>query len=137
MNRQMSLYVVGADYPNRKGAGGSGGGNRRFEILLCTPGEPVALVPEPRNPADPNAVMVVSARDVQIGYLTAERAPWIGGMLRSGRIVRAVFQGPTSAGAAIRVAFDGEEPVLPVTAVANAREDDDTGFWPDVIPPDD
>ncbi len=137
MSRQMSLYVVGADYPNRRGGGGHGGGNRRFEILLCSPGEPVALVPEPRNPVDPNAVMVLSTRDVQIGYLTAERAPWIGGMLRSGRVVRAVFQGPTSAGAAIRVAFDGEGPVLPAAAVAEPHADDDSGFWPDVIPSDD
>ena len=137
MRSQMSLYVVGADYPNQKGAGGRGGGNRRFEILLCSPGEPVALVPEPRNPVDPNAVMVLSARNVQIGYLTAERAPWIGGMLRIGRVVRAIYQGPTAAGAAIRVAFDGEDPVLPVGGAAQARAVDDSGFWPDAIPSDD
>lgn len=128
----MSLHVVGADHPNRKG-----GGNRRFEILLCSPGEPVALVPEPRNPVDPHAVMVVSVRDVQIGYLTAERAPWIGAMLRSRRVVRAVFQSPTAAGAAIRVAFDGADPVLPPAAIPPAGSDPDTGFWPDPIPPDD
>lgn len=63
----LSLAVVGAQYPNRDGS------DRRFEILLCTPGEPVELVPEPRNRHDENAVAVRSARGVQIGYLTAER----------------------------------------------------------------
>ena len=130
MPRQFSLHVVGADFPNRKG------GNRRFEILVCAPGEPVDLVPEPRNPADPNAVMVLSARGVQIGYLPAERAPWIGGMLRAGREVRAVFQQPTARGAAIRVALDGAEPVLPTTVFAPVQRDTDDEFWPDPIPPD-
>ncbi len=131
MPRQFSLYVVGADFPNRRG------GNRRFEILVCTPGEPVSLVPEPRNLADPNAVMVLSARGVQIGYLPAERAPWIGGMLRAGREVRAVFQQPTTNGAAIRVALDGAEPLLPATTAApTVQRDSDDEFWPDPIPPD-
>ena len=131
MPRQCSLHVVGADFPNRRG------GNRRFGILVCTPGEPVSLVPEPRNPADPNAVMVVSARGVQIGYLPAERAAWIAGMLRSGREVRAVFQQPTARGAAIRVALDGAEPVLPQAAAPAPPPIDAGDFWPDPIPPDD
>ena len=131
MPRQFSLHVVGADFPNRRG------GNRRFEILVCTPGEPVSLVLEPRNPGDPNAVMVLSARGVQIGYLPAERAPWIAGMLRAGREVRAVFQQPTTRGAAIRVALDGAEPVLPPPAPSSSPPLDADDFWPDPIPPDD
>ncbi|KQM97694.1 HIRAN domain-containing protein [Sphingomonas sp. Leaf25] len=128
--RELSLYVVGADHPNRTGKG-----NRRFEILLCRPGEPVLLVLEPRNPVDPDAVMVMSARGVQIGYLTAERAPWIAGMLRGGREVRAIFQQATRPGAALRVAFDGATPTLPpATAPATDPAPD---FWPDEIPPDD
>lgn len=127
--RELSLHVVGADYPNR------GGGNRRFEILLCAPGEAVTLVPEPRNPVDPNAVMVVSARGVQIGYLTADRAAWIVGMLRSGRVVAGVFQQATPMGAAIRVAFDGAVPALPEPVVED--RDPEPDFWPDDIPPDD
>ena len=130
MPRQLSLHVVGAAFPNRKG-----GGDRRFEILLCAPGEPVALVPEPRNPADPNAVAVMSSRGVQIGYLTAERAPWIAGMLRAGREVRAVFQQAMARGAAIRVALDGAEPVLPTDAPEPVRAADDE-FWPDPSPTD-
>ena len=85
--KQLSLHVVGANHPNADGS------NRRFEILLCVPGEPIELVPEPKNPADPSAIAVVSARHIQIGYLTADRAPWIGSMLRNGRELQAVFQG--------------------------------------------
>lgn len=127
--RELSLHVVGADHSNR------GGGNRRFEILLCTPGEAVALVPEPHNPVDPNAVMVVSVRGVQIGYLTADRAAWIGGMLRSGREVAAIFQQATQLGAAIRVAFDGAVPVLPAAVAVEADAEPD--WWPDDVPPED
>lgn len=127
--RELSLHVVGADFPNR------GGGNRRFEILLCTPGEAVALVPEPRNPVDPNAVMVMSARGVQIGYLTADRAPWIGAMLRQGREVAAIFQQATPMGAAIRVAFGGAVPVLPGVAAVEAERE--VEFWPDEEWPED
>ncbi len=128
--RQLSLHVVGANHSNRKG-----GGDRRFEILLCVPGEPVELVPEPRNPVDPNAVAVLSARGVQIGYLTAERAPWVGAKMRNGTEVVAIFQSATPGGAAIRVGLDGDYPVLPETKPPPSDNDD--GFWPDEIPPDD
>ena len=127
--RELSLHVVGADHPNR------GGGNRRFEILLCRPGEAVTLVPEPRNPVDPNAVRVLSARGVQIGYLTADRAAWIGAMLRQGREVAAVFQQATAMGAAIRVAFDGAVPVVPA-AVGIVEPEPDGEFWPDEVWPE-
>ena len=131
--QQLSLHVVGADHPN------ADGGNRRFEILLCAPGESIELVPEPKNPVDPNAIAVFSDRRIQIGYLTADRAPWIAGMLRNGREIRAVFQEATRPGAAIRIGFDGEAPVLPrcdrKQHVGQAAEDID--FWPDELPPDD
>lgn len=124
-----SLAVVGADYPNKRGRGPS----RRFEIELCRPGEPVDLVPEPRNPADERAVAVLSARGVQIGYLTAERCGWIGAMIRDGRELRAVFQRKTAWGAVIRVAFDGEDPDLPLEPPA---PDPDPDFYPDEEWPD-
>ena len=131
--KQMSLHVVGADFPN------AGGGNRRFEILLCAPGEPVKLVPEPKNPVDPNAVAVFSVRGVQIGYLTAERAPWIGGMLRAGRELHAIFQQATQPGAAVRIAFDGGAAVLPVAATTKQSQVayGAVEFWPDYLAPDD
>lgn len=102
----LSLAVVGAQFPNKMGPG------RRFEIELCTPGEPIELVPEPKNPADPYAIAVFSVRGVQLGYLSAERAPWMGAQLSRGREVRAALE-KTRAGAVIRVAFDGGEAKLP------------------------
>jgi hypothetical protein len=123
----LSLAVVGADHPNRNGPG------RRFEIALCRPGEPILLVPEPTNPVDPRAVMVLSERRIQIGYLTAERCGWIGGMLAEGKDLQAMFQEATGYGALIRVSLDRNEPDLPPSRdVADADPD----FWPDPIYPD-
>lgn len=128
----LSLAVVGADFPNRRGP------TRRFEIEICKPGEPVELVREPRNPADPRAVAVLSCRGVQIGYLTAERCGWIGKMIADGADVRAVFQAKTSYGAVLRVAFDGQSPDMPRDPEpSGARVVDDSGFWPDPPSPDD
>jgi hypothetical protein len=126
----LSLAVVGADYPNpgRKPL------SRRFEIELCQPGEPVDLRLEPTNKADPLAVAVYSARGIQIGYLTAERCSLIGGRIRLGHEVMAVFQRKASYGALIRVAFDGELPALP--ADPSGSESSDPDFWPDPEWPD-
>lgn len=41
--------------------------NNVFHLL----GEPVLLVPEPENPADPQAIAVFNERGVQIGSPTA------------------------------------------------------------------
>ncbi|WP_236036101.1 HIRAN domain-containing protein [Rhizorhabdus histidinilytica] len=128
----LSLLVKGADHRNKRGP------TRRFEIAMCRPGEPVLLELEPKNDADPNAVMILSARGIQIGYVAAERAPWIGGMIRQGQEIRAIFQEATRAGAVIRITLDGSEPALPQPAAREpSREDADIGFWPDYIPPDD
>lgn len=125
----LSLAVVGADFPNRKGPG------RRFEIALCKPGEPVDLRPEPSNPADPYAIAVFSKRGVQLGYLTAERCARIGRIMESHE-VRAVFQMPASYGAVIRAAFDGEEPILPPPKPPIEEPDFDAP-WVDEAYPDD
>lgn len=127
MPKALSLAIVGLPYPNRRGPG------RRFEAELCAPGELVELRPEPQNKHDRWAVAVVSARGVQIGYVNAEKAAWIGGMIREGREVIAIFQGLTGNVAWCRVAFDGEQPVLPPTAPArvNERPAGEDGFWPD------
>ncbi|TYC93022.1 HIRAN domain-containing protein [Novosphingobium sp. BW1] len=127
---RLSLAVVGADYPNKTGP------SRRFEIALCGPGEPVELRLEPENPADPRAVAVYSDRGVQLGYLTADRAPWIGAMLSRGRVITAIFQEQARYGAVVRVAFDGEAPELPERATvaeesAGVDADQDPGWWPD------
>lgn len=130
MPSELSLAVVGAAHPNPDGS------DRRFEILLCAPGEPVELRAEPTNGADPNAIAVFSSRGVQIGYLTAERAPWIGSKLASGVDIRAVFQSKTAYGALIRANLEGADPVLPHLQSLRPPADE-SGFWPDYIPPDD
>ncbi|AMU89924.1 HIRAN domain-containing protein [Sphingopyxis macrogoltabida] len=127
----MSLAVVGIAHDNKKGP------PRQFEIAMCTPGEPVKLVHEPRNPADPNAVAVFSARDIQIGYLRAERAPMIGAAMRRG-IVTAIFQQPEAWGATIRANLEGDEPTLPAIAEkaaspSHSRGGEDQDWWPDEI----
>lgn len=130
----VSLAVVGIDYPNKRGPA------RRFELALLRPGDPVQLVPEPKNPMDPRAVMVVSERDVCIGYVTAERCGMIGKMIAEGREPRAIFQRMLEKWAVIRVAFDGETPTLPAEPAPKRARDDvidpDPGFYPDELPPD-
>ena len=133
----LSLAVVGANFPNKGKSPG-----RRFEIALCLPGEPVELRPEPKNPADPLAIAVYSMRDVQLGYLSAERAPRIGQLMRLGHEVTAIFQEATWDGAVIRVAFGGEAPVLPEPkprpqAKAKAEPASEPDFYPDEIYDDD
>lgn len=102
-------------------------------MAACKPGEPIELRPEPKNPADPHAVAIYSARGIQLGYLTAERAPRIGAMIRQGREVAAIFQEQTEFGGAIRVAFDGDLPTLPPVRPKPEPEPD---FWPDEEWPD-
>lgn len=134
--REISLAVVGADFANPDRSKS----NRRFEIALCAPGDPVTLVLEPKNPADPNAVAVFSERGIQLGYLTAERAPLIRIMVRDEE-VRAIFQSATRFGAVIRATFDGSEPTLPAATEKDFgpdhAADPASGFYPDYIPPDD
>ena len=136
MPRQMTLAIVGVDYPNRKPRT-RGTIPRRFEIAACVPGEPVELVLEPDNPADANAIMIFSARGVQIGYVTAERAPLVGKHIRQGDEVLAVFQGVAGKGAWIRVSLDGSEPELPPPTRSRGESIDDSGFVPDPIWDDD
>lgn len=120
--QQLSLAVVGIDFPNKRGP------TRRFELAICQPGEPVELRPEPRNPADPNAVAVYSCRGIQLGYISAERAPRIGRIIRQGNDVIAVFQEAGRWGAVVRVAFDGDNPTLPILRKSDDPEPD---WYPD------
>lgn len=85
---------------------------RRYAVELHAPGDPVELRREPKNPADPNAIAVFSLVGVQMGYIPAERAPFIGMMMSRGAVT-AVFQGQSEHGAWLRIAFGDDEPVLP------------------------
>ncbi len=84
--QELTLAVVGIDFPNGNGS------NRRSEIMMTLPGEPVELVPEPKNRHDSHAIAVIGPRGVQIGYVTAERAPYIGARIARGESVRAIFR---------------------------------------------
>lgn len=77
-----------------------------------------------------------SGRDIQLGYVSSQRAALIAPMLDRGRIVTAIFQEPMPWGCAVRVAFDGEKPALPPVRERNDVEpdfegDEGSGFWPD------
>lgn len=132
----MSFAVVGAAHPNADGS------NRQFEIMLCQASEPVSLVAEPENPHDRHAVAVYSCRDVQIGYISADRARLFGERLLVEDVV-AVFQKPDGFGAWIRVGFHGQVPHLTSAMLAEDGEPDDAPvddgppFYPDEIWPDD
>ena len=128
---EMTLAVVGIDFPNEDRARS----NRRFELLASAVGDPVSLRPEPRNRHDPRAIAVFSARDVQVGYLSAERAPLVGARLRRGEPVQAVFQGIRGSVAYIRVRFGGGAPTVPRVAEPLAEQDADD-FHPDPDGPD-
>ncbi|KKW92234.1 hypothetical protein YP76_09860 [Sphingobium chungbukense] len=124
----MSIAVVGAGYPNKRGP------TRRFEIAMCVPGESVELRREPKNPADSRAIGVYSERGIQIGYVPAEQAQWIGGQLA---VIRAIFQRADTFGAVIRATFDGSTPVLPVEKPVERRApaSDPDGYGDDDWPP--
>ncbi len=123
---ELTLAVVGIDFPNEDKARS----NRRFELLASAVGDPVSLRPEPRNRHDPHAVAVFSARDVQVGYLSAERAPLIGARMRRGEDVQAVYQGLKGSVAYIRVRFGGGAPTIP-RAVEPMLEKEEDDFFPD------
>ena len=125
---ELSLAVVGISYPNPDGS------NRRFEIATLRPGDPIELRREPRNRHDPFAIGVWSERNIRLGYLSAERAPWIGAKLLDGLEVRAVFQEVSSAIAVIRARIGGGAPTLP--AARPPRPSGEADFYPDEDGPD-
>lgn len=129
----LSLAIVGTGFPNKRGP------TRRFELEICRPGEPVHLIPEPQNPADEHAIAVFSCRGVQLGYLRSERAVFIGTIMNRGEEVVAIFQELTTHGAAIRVSFDGELPVLPPPKTDESRPPEgeaEPDWYPDEEWPD-
>lgn len=122
---ELTLSIVGIDFPNPDKTGSS----RRMEIMMCHPGDPVELRAEPRNTFDSNAIAVWSERGVQLGYISAERAPLIGKRMH-GEAMVAVFQALQDTGAYVRVRFGGGAPTLPpVEARPTAR--DAEPFYPD------
>ena len=127
MPAQITLPIVGVDYPNKRGM------TRRFAVDLLAPGDSVELRLEPNNPADENAVAVFSVEGVQMGYIPAQRAPYVGKLMKQGGVT-AVFQGRGGRGAFIRIAFGGDAPVLPLAKETATSEVD---WWPDDMPDED
>lgn len=130
--RQLSVAVVGANHPNENG------GNRRTEIAFCDPGEPLYLVPEPKNKHDEHAIAVFSARDFQIGYVASQRAVLLKKFISDGHQLNAIFQDIATWGAIARVGVDCQPSLPPAAQI----DDEDPGdfqpdFQPDYIPPDD
>jgi hypothetical protein len=110
---ELTLAVVGIDFPNADKSGSS----RRMELMMCRPGDPVGLRPEPRNKHDGYAVGVWSERGVQLGYLTAERAPMVSKRLADGVEVEAIYQGLEGSAGYVRARFGGGSPTLPGSAL--------------------
>lgn len=105
--QELTLAVVGIDCPNENGS------NRRSEAMMTPPGAPIELIPEPKNKHDPNAIGVFSPNGLQIGYVNAERAHYVGLRMGRGEDVVAIFQGINGGSAFIRVRFGGGMPTLP------------------------
>lgn len=122
MLAQITLPIVGVDFPNKSGP------PRRFGIELLERGEEVELRPEPKNPYDEHAVAVFSTAGVQLGYLPANRAPYVGQQIRRGS-ASAIFQGRGERGFFVRIAFDGDVPALPPAREADAEPD----WFPDPV----
>lgn len=81
----------------------------------------------------------MSVRNTQIGYVSSERATYVGALRRAGHDLVAIFQEETSWGADIRVGV-GSAPTLPLPRESpSVRYEDisEDGFYPDYIPPDD
>ncbi|KQO06050.1 HIRAN domain-containing protein [Sphingomonas sp. Leaf242] len=128
---ELTLSVVGIDFPNADRSKS----NRRMELLLCAPGEPVDLRREPKNPHDANAVAVFSLRGVQMGYLSAERAPLIGRRMQQEEHV-AVFQALTGSMGYVRIRFGGGAPSLPDPEAPTPARSRVAMFDPDAFYPD-
>jgi hypothetical protein len=125
--KELTLAVVGIDFPNNDRTRS----NRRSELMLLSPGAAMTLVPEPRNPVDSQAVAVFSSSGLQVGYLSAERAPWIGARIRAGDEVNAIYQGLTGGAGYLRVRIGGGAPTLPVTRERDEADGSEPDFWPD------
>lgn len=107
------LAARGERYDNADGT------SRQDEMRRCARGERVNLIREPSNEYDPAAVAIFSCRGVQLGYLAAEHASWIGSKIDRGYDVRAVVERVKGAhlegatlGLVILINMEGDDPTL-------------------------
>ena len=127
---QITLPIVGTEYPNKRPKDPP----RRFALGLCERGDTVELRPEPNNEHDEHAIAVHNEQGMMMGYIPAHRAPFVGMQIRRGGKVSAKLQGRTERGGWVRIAFDGETPVLPPERADQSPTQD---WWPDEVFPDD
>lgn len=125
MPAQITLPIVGTQYPNKSPKEPT----RQFALELCEPGDEIKLRLDPANAHDEHAVEVRNSRDMMMGYIPANRAVYVGMQIRRGSAA-AIFQGRTERGGYIRIAFDGEEPVLPPEPAEQAETQE---WWPDEV----
>ncbi|ALH82931.1 HIRAN domain-containing protein [Sphingopyxis macrogoltabida] len=129
MPAQITLPIVGTRFPNKDPKEPT----RQFALELCEPGEEVTLRLDPANKHDEHAIEVRNSRDMMMGYIPANRAVYVGMQIRRSSAA-AIFQGRTERGGFIRIAFDGDKPVLPKDPADQSTADD---FQPDPEYPDD
>jgi len=127
---ELTTSIVGIDFPNPD----KSRSNRRMEIMMCHPGDPVELRREPKNAFDANAVAIWSERGVQIGYVSAERAPLIAKRMQEGA-TSAIFQALQGNTAYIRIRFGDGVPTLPPPIDAQPARDV-SDFYPDADGPE-
>jgi hypothetical protein len=125
---ELSVAVVGIGYDNDDGS------NRRFHVAMQSPGDAVELRREPRNEHDEYAVAVYGQQGYRLGYVPAERAPWLGAKMADGLELQAVFQERQDTIAVIRVRIGGGPPTLP--APRTTRSSDEPDFYPDPAGPE-
>lgn len=103
------LRVVGVTYPAADGS------SRQAEIGLCSAGERVELWRERSNRFNPSAAAVISARDVQVEHIGADRCGWIGSKIDRGLPISIIVDRITGAadrwlGMVIRLNMGGAMP---------------------------
>ena len=106
--------VVGESHHNRNGT------SRQDILAKCNPGDPVRLLHEANNPADPNAVAVNTAYGM-VGYLKREDAAEVAPLLDAGLApdcciyeLRGGIPDYPSYGVQISVPLGGEPHIEPV-----------------------
>ncbi|MEO7467810.1 MAG: hypothetical protein ABIV36_12405 [Sphingobium limneticum] len=98
------LAIEGADYPNHRGA------ERRAEIAMCRPGDPLTFRRLRGPVGGKRSVGVYSERGVQLGYVGPDDLAQMPGLASIGR---AIFQSADTWGCVIRATADGSTPALP------------------------
>ena len=92
--------------------------------------------PEPKNPADGNAIAIYERGGIQLGYVPADKCQWFHSVMARSVEIIAIFQAHSGAGGFVRIGFD-HVPALPEVEEAPPRDRFDEDFPPDPIWDDD